>query len=144
MKAHNFTKKRLQHRCFSVNIAKSLRTPILKKICGLVWQICQWMLERCYVESACLIRWWLTLSFFAVFFILTDRHCVKSVQIWRFFWSVFFCIRTEYVDLRIKCPYSVQIQENTDQKKLHIWTLSTPWEAVAKKFSVKELFQKIM
>ena len=25
--------KRLQHRCFPVNIAKFLRTPILKKIC---------------------------------------------------------------------------------------------------------------
>ena len=29
----NFTKKRLQHRCFSVNIAKFLRTPILKNNC---------------------------------------------------------------------------------------------------------------
>ena len=31
--ACNFIKKRLQHRCFSVNIAKFLRPPILKKIC---------------------------------------------------------------------------------------------------------------
>ena len=30
---HNFIKKRLQHRCFPVNIAKYLRTPFLKKIC---------------------------------------------------------------------------------------------------------------
>ena len=37
-------------------------------------------------------------------------HCVKSVQIWSFFWSVFSCIQTEYGDL---CPYSVRIQENT-------------------------------
>ena len=29
----NAIKKRLQHRCFPVNIAKSLRTPILKIIC---------------------------------------------------------------------------------------------------------------
>ena len=28
----NFLKKRLQHRCFHVNIAKFLRTPILKNI----------------------------------------------------------------------------------------------------------------
>ena len=27
-------------------------------------------------------------------------HCVKSVQIRSFFWSVFSCIRTEYGDLR--------------------------------------------
>ena len=35
-----------------------------------------------------------------------------------FFWSVFSCIWTDYGDLR-------SIQENTDQKKLHIWTLFT-------------------
>ena len=29
----NFIKKRLQHMCFPVNIAKFLRTPILKNIC---------------------------------------------------------------------------------------------------------------
>ena len=28
----NFIKKRLQHRCFPMNIAKSLRTPFLKNI----------------------------------------------------------------------------------------------------------------
>ena len=27
------------------------------------------------------------------------HHCVKSVQIWSYFWSVFSCIRTEYGDL---------------------------------------------
>ena len=32
-KATNFIKKRLQHRCFSVNIAKFSRAPILKNIC---------------------------------------------------------------------------------------------------------------
>ena len=31
LKACIFIKKRLQHRCFPVNIAKFLRTPILKK-----------------------------------------------------------------------------------------------------------------
>ena len=33
LKACNFIKKRLQHRCFSVEFAKFLRTPTLKKIC---------------------------------------------------------------------------------------------------------------
>ena len=33
LKACNIIKKRLQHRCFHVNIAKSLRTSILKIIC---------------------------------------------------------------------------------------------------------------
>ena len=32
LKAINFIKKRLQHRCFPVNIAEFLRTPILKNI----------------------------------------------------------------------------------------------------------------
>ena len=38
-----------------------------------------------------------------------DSHCVKSVQIRSF-----------------SSPYSVQIRENTDQKKLRIWTHFTP------------------
>ena len=32
LQACNFIKKRLQHRCFPVNIAKFLRTPILMNI----------------------------------------------------------------------------------------------------------------
>ena len=40
-------------------------------------------------------------------------HCVKSVQIRIFLWSVF-------------SPHSVRKRENTDQKKLRIWTLSVP------------------
>ena len=42
-----------------------------------------------------------------------SRHCVKNVQIRSSFWSVFSCIRTE---LLRRSPYSVPIQENTDQK----------------------------
>ena len=53
------------------------------------------------------------------------KHCVKSVQIGSFFWSVFSRIWNEYGDLQSKSPYSVQIRENTDQKKLPIWTLFT-------------------
>ena len=44
-------------------------------------------------------------------------HCVKSVQIRSFFWSVFSCIRTECGDLLGKSPYSVRIQKNTDQSE---------------------------
>ena len=33
LKACNFIKKRLQHRCFPVKFAKFLRTPTLKNIC---------------------------------------------------------------------------------------------------------------
>ena len=56
----------------------------------------------------------------------TDRnHCVKSVQIRSFFWSVFSRIRTEYGEIRSISPYSVRMRENTDQKKFRIWTLFT-------------------
>ena len=43
-------------------------------------------------------------------------HCVKSIQIRSYFWSVFSFIWTEYGDLRSKSLYSVRIQEITDQK----------------------------
>ena len=36
MFSENFIKKRLHYRFFSVNIAKFLRTPILKNICELL------------------------------------------------------------------------------------------------------------
>ena len=41
---------------------------------------------------------------------------------WNFLRFLFSCIRTEYGDLLCKSPYSVQIRENTDQKKLWLWT----------------------
>ena len=47
---------------------------------------------------------------------LYEGHCMKSVQIRSYFWSVLSCIRTEYGDLLRKSLYSYQIQENTDQK----------------------------
>ena len=43
------------------------------------------------------------------------NHCVESVQLRSFFWSVFYQIRT------------VQMRESADQKKLRIWTLFTQW-----------------
>ena len=52
-------------------------------------------------------------------------HYMKSVQIRIFFWSVFFHIRTEYGEMRSISPYSVRMRENTDQKKIRIWTLFT-------------------
>ena len=53
-----------------------------------------------------------------------QRFCRKTLRKTcpntEFFWSVFSCIQTEYGDLTRKSPYSVQIQENMDQKKLSI------------------------
>ena len=50
---------------------------------------------------------------------------MKSVQIKSFFWSVFSRIWTEYGEILRISPYSVQMQENTEWKKLRIWTLFT-------------------
>ena len=72
-----------------------------------------------------------------------EVHCVRSVQMRTFFWSVYSCIRTEYRDLLLKSPYSVQIQENTDQKKLRIWTLFTQYYIHQKQFPTKYILQKI-
>ena len=52
-------------------------------------------------------------------------HCLKSVQIRSFFRSVFTRIRIEYGKILRISPYSVRMRENTDQKKLGIWTLFT-------------------
>ena len=54
-----------------------------------------------------------------------DSHCVKCVQIRSFPWSIFSRIWTEYGEILGISPYSVRMRENTDQKKLHIWTLFT-------------------
>ena len=42
-----------------------------------------------------------------------------------FFLNRIFSIRAEYGDILRKYTYSVRIRENTDQKKLCIWTLFT-------------------
>ena len=55
------------------------------------------------------------------------NHFPKSVQILSFFWYVFPRIWTEYRDLRRKFTYSLQIRENTDQRKLRIWILFVQW-----------------
>ena len=58
---------------------------------------------------------------------LESNHCVKSVRIRSFFWSIFSRIRTEFGEIRSISPYSVRMRENTDQKKSRIWTLFTQW-----------------
>ena len=54
----------------------------------------------------------------------TNVHRVKNVQIWSFL-SLFSRVWTKCGDLLGKSLYLVWIRENTDRKKLHIWTLLT-------------------
>ena len=65
----------------------------------------------------------LVLHFICKPVIVQRFHCVKSVQIRFFLWSIFSRIRTEYGDLRSK---SVRIQANKEQKKICIWRLFKP------------------
>ena len=50
------------------------------------------------------------------------NHCVKSVKIRSFFWSVFSRIRTEYGENRSISPYSGRIRENSHQKTPYLDT----------------------
>ena len=50
-------------------------------------------------------------------------HCMKSVQIRSFFYSIFFSVFG--LNTEIYSVNQVRIRENTDQKKLRIWTLFT-------------------
>ena len=72
-------------------------------------------------------------------------HCLKSVQICSFFWSVFFRIQTAYEEIRGISRYSVRMRKNTDQKKLRIWTLfrhiTQVWNT--KMMSVQSLFKGV-
>ena len=44
---------------------------------------------------------------------------------YKIFWFVFSCISSQYRNLRSKSPYSVQTQENADQKKLRMDNFSS-------------------
>ena len=65
-------------------------------------------------------------------------HCVKSTRIRSIFWSVFSCIQTEYGEILRISPYSVRMRENTDQKKLRIWTHFTQCTRFLKKVNLAE------
>ena len=70
-----------------------------------------------YSSSTYLINMSIFLLWFCLTFLFCCYlHCVKSVQIQSYFWSVFSCIRTKYGELLRKSSYSVRIQENTEQK----------------------------
>ena len=47
--------------------------------------------------------------------LVLSHHCVKSVQIPSYFWSVFSRIRTEYGEIRSISLYLVQMREMADQ-----------------------------
>ena len=48
------------------------------------------------------------------------QYCVKSVKIRSFLWSLFSLILASHFRTSL---YSARVRENTDQKKLRIWTI---------------------
>ena len=104
----------LKKRCFPVNSAKCLGAPFIHNTS-------EWLLLQLFHSQSDIwtfmhlpMHLFTTTGFHLWSWVKNKEHFhyVKSVQIWRFFWSIFFL-------------YSVQIKENTDQKKLGIWTLLT-------------------
>ena len=94
LQACNFIKKRLQHKCFPKNIAKFLRTTILKNICEqLLLVLVKSRLVSPEILTCCKRQQQQKVK------VSQCLHYVKSVQIRSFFWSIFSCIRTENGDL---------------------------------------------
>ena len=55
-----------------------------------------------FINAWSLFRFSRKFSFCAVSVICRFIHCMKNVQIWSFFWSVFFCIQSEYSKIRTR------------------------------------------
>ena len=94
-----------------------------------------------------------------------NSHCVKSVQIRSFFWSVFSCIRTEYRKIRIRKNslfghFSRSVKQNkkclqwynffvkyeftnspqgTICTSSHVWNCYIRWKKIAKYFNLEQL-----
>ena len=109
-----FTEESLNGKLYAVltfQICKNALNEIYRCICtyimGVVNMWCNTLL-KCNIG---LMRWVRTAPSHSIF-----EHCVKSVQIRSFFWSVFSRIQTEYWQIVRISPYSVRMRGNTDQK----------------------------
>ena len=67
----------------------------------------------------------ISLNVYGVKYVICVNHCVKSVQIREFFWSIFSQIRTEY-EIQSEFTFSPNVG-NYGPKKVRIWTLFTQW-----------------
>ena len=88
LQAFSFIKKRLQHSCFPVNIAKFLRTPILKKICKRLlldakhFKVTHFFQKIILSKNSCLFISWLWNSRFCNFF--SFKNCISKFLLWYF------------------------------------------------------------
>ena len=74
------------------------------------------------------ISWYLLVILSILCYTNVQNILRESVQIRSFFRSLFSRIPTKYGEIRSIFPYSVQMQEITDQEKPRIWTLFTLWQ----------------
>ena len=109
-------KKRLWHRRFLVNFAKILRTSSLQNTSGRLF------LQRVFwrLEDFSMSYYFCDYRDFKIGLLNEKFNSVSPNALNYSVSQCFICpfIRIEYVDLRSKSPYSVRIQENTDQKKI--------------------------
>ena len=101
------------------------------------WSVhCLWFILKVTLEPLCstlhsrsiLRKNWSKLSHLNGHTCVWMTNYVKSVQMSKS-WPIFSRIWSEYGDILRKSPYSVWIRENTDQKKVRIWTLSIQWHS---------------
>ena len=76
-----------------------------------------------FTDLKVIITFFFTITFITVLEIKNYKHCVKRVQMRVFFWSVFFCIRTEYKKIRIRKNSVLDIFHSV--KELSIFTDSS-------------------
>ena len=72
----------------------------------------------------------LTLVIFSYIQIFQKRHCVKSVQIRSYFWSVFSCIRIEYRKMRTRNNFVFVFTQREDQDS------GVPWITLYRKLDI--------
>ena len=82
LQARNFIKKRLQHRCFLVNVVKLLRTAFLLD------QL-QWLLLKVFAQNLITSVWAVTFSTYRsvcleLFLVVTSETILEKKQLYRF------------------------------------------------------------
>ena len=105
LKTCNFIKKRLQHKCFPVNIAKFSRTPILKNNCKRLLLITY---KICFLKNV-LFRWF-----------PYGRHClifVRSLNLkedWQkeLFFDILFSLRNNDKEKKLHLKIFIHSRDN--------------------------------
>ena len=112
-------------------------------ICMLYFNLCRWILVHLLtlVYTAWKVSKYEVFSgpFYLVFGLNTEIYTV--------FFLVHIFLNSDWIRRRSKSLYSIRMQENTDQKKLRIWTLFRQWYELCKQKQkwlwINVMFRKI-